>query len=1129
MVTNSAGPTTARRGRPMLAALLAFALFVGWQVAQPLRAFADGPTTFSNTASIAVPATGSPDQIGPASPYPSSVSVSGMAGLVSKVTVTFHNLTHGILNDVDALVVAPGGANLVVLSDASVENSFTFASNATITFDDAAASQIPGSGNVGTGSYRPTNNAVGGADSFPTPAPSPSSQTTLAGAFNGISPNGTWQLFIVDDTTGDLGTMAGGWSLTITTEVAAVATTTTVTSSDATSTTGDPVTFTAAVRAGGSAVTAGTVQFSSDGDDIGSPVALNGSGNAALTTSALTEGTHLIRATYSGATGFLTSNGTVTQRVDNATVVTGNVFCNAGPITIPTSGASSPYPSNITVSGLSGEVTKVTAQLKGLSHATPIDLDVLLSGPTPTRNLFLLSDAGGPNPVSNLDVTFDDAAASAVSASSLASGTYRPTRIADESNENLPAPAPALSSATELATFNGAGANGTWSLWVHDDATGDSGSISGGWCLTITTPAPTSTALTAAPNPSSHGQSVTLTATVTSDGDPVTAGSVEFTDGATSLGAAVPVSASGVATLTTSVLTVGTHPITATYTGTDEFAESSDDVSQVVNKRDTSTALTSSVNPSQVGSPVTFTATVTAGGGPVGAGSVTFSLDGTDQAPVAVDANGVATFTTSALSVGTHPIEARYGGTANEDVSEDDLDQVVSALDSTTVVVSAPNPSVYGSDATFTATVTAGGTPVTAGTVQFSENGTPLGSPVTLAGDGTASLTTATLTAGSHTITATFSGNPSVSGGSGTVDHQVTPLATAVTLISSASAANLGDPVTFTASVAGAGSPVTIGSITFVVDGTDLGLADLDVAGQATFTTSSLAAGSHQVVAQYGGSLNYAPADSAPLTQVIQLVSDAGGPYTVAEGEPVTLDGGDSTPGLSYSWDVDGDGTFDVDGIGPTLTWAELEALGINDGPGAHTVTLRVTSGAVTQDGTAILTVVNTAPQSVLTGGLTATVGVPFTIKVGADDPSSADMAAMFTYTVDWGDGSPTETVVGPADPPVTHTYAAPGTYDAAFTATDKDGGTGAPNSVSVVVSPQQTASPSPSASASPTATPTARPTPTRTARPDGGLPQTGTSADPGVLIIGLGLLAVGALVIMASIIGRHGGWHRKS
>jgi hypothetical protein len=68
-------------------------------------------------------------------------------------------------------------------------------------------------------------------------------------------------------------------------------------------------------------------------------------------------------------------------------------------------------------------------------------------------------------------------------------------------------------------------------------------------------------------------------------------------------------------------------------------------------------------------------------------------------------------------------------------------------------------------------------------------------------------------------------------------------------------------------------------------------------------------------------------------------------------------------------------------------------------------------------------------------------VGDPFTIKVGADDPSSADMAAQFTCTVDWGDGSPVLTVNGPADPPVTHTYASEGDFAATFTATDKDGG----------------------------------------------------------------------------------------
>ena len=63
---------------------------------------------------------------------------------------------------------------------------------------------------------------------FPAPAPAASSQTSLGGAFTGINPNGVWKLFVVDDTTGDVGSMAGGWSLTITSETTAVATTTAV-------------------------------------------------------------------------------------------------------------------------------------------------------------------------------------------------------------------------------------------------------------------------------------------------------------------------------------------------------------------------------------------------------------------------------------------------------------------------------------------------------------------------------------------------------------------------------------------------------------------------------------------------------------------------------------------------------------------------------------------------------------------------------------------------------------------------------------------------------------------------------------------------------------------------------------
>ena len=418
---------------------------LGLVVTTASPAAADGPTTFSNTAAIAIPATGSANQTGPASPYPSNIAVSGMTGAVTKVTVTFANLTHGSLPDVDAMVVAPTGQNLVVMSDVGPNNQLSTANNATYTFDDAAAAQITAPPvAVPSGSYRPTNNNPGGTvDTFPAPAPTPSTNTTLAQAFTGINPNGTWQLFVVDDATGDLGSMAGGWSITVTTEAAAVATTTTVTTSQTPSQTGSSVTFTAAVRAGATPVTAGTVQFESDGTNIGGPLAVNASGQASLTTSALAEGSHLIRATFSGATGFLTSNGTVAQRVDNPTVVTGNTFCNTGTITGPDRGQATPYPSHVTVTGVPGSVTKVTAQLKGLSHTAPIDFDILLSAPDGTKNVVLMSDAGGQNPVSNLNLTFDDAATGQIPVPAV-SGTFLPTDIdpADSPVDTWPAPAP---------------------------------------------------------------------------------------------------------------------------------------------------------------------------------------------------------------------------------------------------------------------------------------------------------------------------------------------------------------------------------------------------------------------------------------------------------------------------------------------------------------------------------------------------------------------------------------------------------------------------------------------------------------------------------------------------------------
>jgi hypothetical protein len=143
----------------------------------------------------------------------------------------------------------------------------------------------------------------------------------------------------------------------------------------------------------------------------------------------------------------------------------------------------------------------------------------------------------------------------------------------------------------------------------------------------------TTTTLLSSQNPSSAGQPVTFTATVTGNGGTPT-GTVTFSvDG----GAGTPVALSGgQAAFTTSTLSIGTHNITATYGGDTNFSGSATaaPLIQNVNKRPTTTTVVSSANPSNIGQSVTFTAIVAGSGGLTPTGTVTFSVDGVAGAPV---------------------------------------------------------------------------------------------------------------------------------------------------------------------------------------------------------------------------------------------------------------------------------------------------------------------------------------------------------------------------------------------------------------------------------------------------------------------------------------------------------------
>jgi hypothetical protein len=181
--------------------------------------------------------------------------------------------------------------------------------------------------------------------------------------------------------------------------------------------------------------------------------------------------------------------------------------------------------------------------------------------------------------------------------------------------------------------------------------------------------AATSTTVTSSANPSSFGQSVTFKATVKSSTSGTPAGSVTFKDGATVL-STVPLSG-GVATFNIGDLSVASHSITVDYAGNNDFLTSaSGTLTQTVKKANTTTKITSSLNPSTKGASVTFTAILTPAFSGAPGGTVTFKDGATMLGTAAVNtATKKATFKTSALSVATHSITAVYGGNADFNTS----------------------------------------------------------------------------------------------------------------------------------------------------------------------------------------------------------------------------------------------------------------------------------------------------------------------------------------------------------------------------------------------------------------------------------------------------------------------------
>jgi hypothetical protein len=777
----------------------------------------------------------------------------------------------------------------------------------------------------------------------------------------------------------------------------------------------------------GTTVPTGTVTFKDGATTLGS-VTLDSHGQAALSESTLQPGTHSITAAYAGSTQFAASTSGVLQQVITVQGTTTMIFSS-----VPSAAYGESVLFFVTVSANAGTATPAgTVRLSdgGTVFASPA-LDATGEAVAATSSL-----AAG---VHTITASYLGNADFSVSSASLSETITKATTTLALSSSGNPAPvgsAVTLTAAVAPASGSGAGGVVTFfdggstlgSVAVGADSTarlttaalavgshsvtasyGGDANYTGSSAAALTqviSRLSTTTTLASSANPSAFGAPLTLTASVASAGS-IPTGSVTFSEGSATLGSA-PLDAAGHASLSTGTLSVGSHAITAAYGGDGSNAGSaSATLTQAVVAAGTTASLTSSANPIAYGTGISLTATVTSSAG-TATGSVTFSDGSAALGSAPLDPTGHATLAVGVLEVGNHALTAAYSGDSGHSASTSPaLSETVMTAPSGTGVTTSASPSVVGQQVTFTATVTASAAAPT-GTVTFRDGGTSLGSAA-LDASGHAGLSTASLAAGTHTITAAYSGDGHLAPSSATVPQVVTLAATSTSLSSSPNPAAVGDAVTVVAHVTSASGTPT-GSVTFNDAGTGLGSAPLDATGTASLTLPALSVGSHPLTAVYGGDgSGFASSQSGIVDESITArptqttLSSSPDPATVGDSvtfsAAVTSAAGPATGAVTFSDDGTALATVTLDGAGhATFTTSAL-------GAGDHTVSA-IFGGSTDFSGSqspALTETVNRAAASLTltSSGNPSTFGQAVTLSITAAGPAGTPSG-----TVGLSDGS---------------------------------------------------------------------------------------------------------------------------
>jgi len=466
----------------------------------------------------------------------------------------------------------------------------------------------------------------------------------------------------------------------------------------------------------------------------------------------------------------------------------------------------------------------------------------------------------------------------------------------------------------------------------------------------------TTTALTASPTSATPGSPVLLTAMVSAAGGPaLPGGTVEFFAGTTDLGPGTL--SGGTAILTTSSLPAGTNQLTAAYAGDANFKASTSPAVSVAVGQATTTTLVASPTTATYSDTVELTATVAATGGGLVTGQVEFFDGTTDLGPADVD-HGEAVFTSNTLTGGVHSFKAVYSGDATNLPSTSAPASVTITQAAAQLSLSASQTDVSDGDpVTFTVYVvssTGNGTP--SGSVTFYDGTTALGTKTLPGVPGQmAVLTTSSLSHGTHTITASYSGDVNFGPGtSAPVTVNVGVIGTTTSLQASPATQIYGVPaVQLTATVTPwSGTILRPESVEFFAGTTYLDSAPLfggtgsNASGTAIDSISSIPVGSQSVTAVYMGDAGYGSSTSPPVsvdvTQAPTVTTLTASAASIMPGSPVTLSaqvydsipiiGNDAGTPTGTATFFDGStelGTLTLDGKGSAeLTTSALTALG---------------------------------------------------------------------------------------------------------------------------------------------------------------------------------------------------------